>query len=212
MRSLVLVTGPTSEAISASEAKAWARLDGSDDDALIEQLIGAATHSAQEYLRRSLISQTWKLTLDLGGSDLDRMLGDGTYDLPVTALYGGLPQIIPLPKGPVSSITSVVTYDLDNTSSTFASSSYRVDNSGDRLVLNYGAIWPSNLRPQSACEVTYVAGYGAASSVPQPIKTGLMIHVATLYEQRGQCDDPTAVPASAKQLYNQYRIIGSRCA
>jgi hypothetical protein len=210
MRSLVLVTGPTAEPITTSEAKSWARIDDSTEDPIVEQLIGAATLAAEEYLRRSLISRTLKLTLDLEAGDLDG-LGDGVYDLPVIAIYASLPQSIPLPKGPVSSITSVVTYDTANASSTFDSSNYRVDAAGDRLVLNYGCIWPSGLRPQSAVEITYVAGYGSKSTdIPQPIKTALMIHVASLYEQRGQCEDAADIPPGARQLLDRYRILGSR--
>ena len=207
-QSLALVTAPASEPVTLVEAKAWARIDGDDEDDLITGLITSARQAAEEYLRRSLISQTWKLTLDLACSGLSH-LPEGVYDLPVSALYGDLPSTIPLPKGPVSAITSVVTYDLDNASSTFDSSNYRVDASGDRLILNYGAIWPSNIRPQSGCEITYVAGYGAnASDVPRPIRTGILIHAASLYEQRGMCDDP--LPVAVQRQYANYRIMGDR--
>lgn len=208
-QSLSLITGPATEPVSLSEVKAFIRLDGSSEDDLLNGLITAARSAAEQYLRRSLITQTWKLTLDLHRSNLDN-LPEGTYQLPVTALYGGLPEVVPLPKGPVQSITSVVTYDTANTSSTFASANYRVDNSNDRLILNYGAVWPSNMRPQAATEITYVAGYGAASDVPQPIKTGMLIHIASLYEQRGMCGDEQALPVATKPLYAPYRIMGDR--
>lgn len=204
--SLALVTAPATEPVTTAEAKAWARIDGTDDDAVIAGLIVTARQATEEYLRRSIISQTWKLTLDLSCSGL-RDLPEGVYDLPMTALYGGLPRTIPLPKGPVVSITSVVTYDLSNTASTYATGNYRVDASGDRLVLNYGAIWPNTIRPQAGCEITYVAGY---TTVPQPIKTAIMIHVASLYEQRGMCEDPMALPPAVQSLLGRYRIMGDR--
>ncbi len=209
MKSLALVTGPAAEPVTLDEAKSWLRIDGTDSDVQIAQLITAAVQASEQWLRRSIISQTWKLTLDLKASGLD--LGEGVYDLPISALYCGLPESIPLPKGPVSSITSVTTYGLDNTSSTYSSANYRVDSSGERLVLNYGATWPSNLRAHSACEIQYVAGYGATSSqVPQPIKTGILIQTATLYEQRGVCGDPSGVAPGARQLLNPYRVIDYR--
>lgn len=206
-RSLTLDTAPTSEPITLAEAKAWARIDGDDEDDLITGLITSARQAAEEYLRRSLITQTWKLTLDLSRNGLND-LPAGHYDLPATALYGDLPCSIPLPKGPVSAISSVVTYDLNNASSVFASSNYRLDVAGDRLILNYGAIWPSSIRPQAGCEITYVAGYGDATAVPRPIRTGILIHVASLYEQRGMCEDP--LPVAAQRQYGQYRIVGDR--
>jgi uncharacterized phiE125 gp8 family phage protein len=209
--SLTLVTPPASEPVSIGEAKAWARIDGDDDDYQVAQLIATAREAAEQYLRRSLITQTWKLTIDLGGNGLDRLLGEGTYNLPVTALYGDLPRIIELPKAPTQSITSVVTYDLNDTASTFDPANYRLEAAGERLVLNHGCLWPSSMRIAGACEVTYVTGYGDKSSdMPRAILMAIQIHVASLYEQRGQCDDAMDLPPGAKQLLNQYRIMGSR--
>ncbi|WP_152051820.1 head-tail connector protein [Tautonia marina] len=210
-QSLALVTPPASEPVSLSEAKAWARIDGSDDDATLTALITAARLAAEQYLRRSLITQTWKLTLDLCGARGSEPWWDGVVDGPLNSLYGGLPNTIPLPRGPVSAISSVVTYDLDNSSATYSASNYRLDNSGDRLILNYGAIWPANIRPKAGCEITYTAGYGsAATAVPQPIKQGILIHVASLYEQRGNCEDAMALPPGTAMLYSPYRIMGDR--
>lgn len=209
-QSLSLVTGPAAEPLSLSEVKSFIKVDGSDEDTLLNGLIAAARSSAEEYLRRSLITQTWKASFDLVRNNTD-YLGEGVYDLPISITYGGFPRVVPLPKGPVQSITSVTTYDTDNTSSTYAASNYRLDDSGDRLLLNHQAIWPSSMRPRQAVEITYVAGYGdAASDVPQPIKTGMMIHVASLYEQRGMCGDEKALPTATKPMYAPYRIMGNR--
>jgi Phage gp6-like head-tail connector protein len=210
-RSLTLLTAPAVEPVIVPDAVAWLRLDDSSDSAVLTQLIIAARQAAEEYLRRSLITQTWKLTLDLVGTPLENRLEAGTYNLPITALYGGLYSRIELPKPPVQSITSVVTYDLSNTSSTYDPSNYFLDTAGQRLCLNFGSIWPSNLRRNAAAEVTFKTGYGDdATTVPQAIKTGLLIHVASLYEQRGQCADAMDIPPGARQLYNQYRVMGER--
>ena len=209
-RSLTVVTPPATEPVTLTEAKAWARIDGTDDDAILTGLVTAARMAAEEYLRRTLITTVRKLTLDLADSPFGNCYSEGTYDLPVTALYGGLPATVELPKGPAQSITSVVTYDLSDAASTYSANYYRIDAAGDRLVLNYGSVWPSNLRPVAACAITYAAGYGTASAVPQPIKSGMLIHVASLYEQRGMCEDAMALPPGTTQLYNQYRIMGDR--
>lgn len=209
-RSLTLVTGPASEPVTVAETMAWTRVDDDSEQTLFAQLILAARQAAEEYLRRALITQSWKLTLDLSESEFGGRYCDGVYDLPVSALYGGLPSVVELPKGPIQSVTSVATYDADNSSTAFASSNYYVDTAGARLILKSGANWPSNLRPIAACEITYVAGYGTGASVPQPIKSGMMMHVAAFYEQRGECDDPTSLPPGTKRLYDQYRIMGDR--
>lgn len=203
-RSVTLVTAPAVEPVSLSDAKLWAKVDDTADDDLITALIVAARESAEQFLRRSLITQTWKLAIDLSPSDCYDDLGDGVYDLPVSVLYGGLPSVIQLPKGPIQSISSVKTYDLDNTESTYSSSNYTVDTDGDRFTLNFGSIWPANLRSAAAAIITYVAGYGdAATDVPQAIRTAILMHVQKMYDGRIVCD----MPDGCQQLLRQYRIM-----
>lgn len=208
-RSVTVVTPASADPVTLSEANAWLRLDDGADDVTVSMLISAATASVEEYLRRSLLTRTLRLTLDAEPSRFGSDFQPGTYDLPVGALYGDLPRAIDLPKGPVRAISSVTTYDTEDAASTFGSSNYSLDSAGSRLVLAYGSLWPTGLRPRAAVEINYTAGYGeAASSVPQPIRTAILIHLATLYEQRGQCDDAMSMPPGAKQLLNQYRIMG----
>jgi hypothetical protein len=208
---LTLVTAPTTEPVTEDEAKTWAKIDTTADDAIVGQLITAARMGAEEFMRRALITQSWKLTLDLAGNSLNDSLPEGTYDLPISVLYGSLGRSVELPKGVIQSITSATTYALDNSSSVYDPSNYFLDTAGGRLVLNIGSIWPANMRQRAACEIVYVAGYGSkASDVPQPIKTGLLIHVASMYEQRGQSADAMALPPGSRQLYNQYRIVADR--
>jgi len=210
-QSYTLSAAPTTEPVTLAEAKSWAKIDADDDDSLVQQLITAARNSAEEYMRRSLITQTWKLTLDRTPNSLYNALGSGVFDMPLSALYDGISNCIELPRGPVQSVTSITTYDTTNTGTVFDSSNYFVDLAGWRVTLNSGCTWPTSVRLTAAVEVLYVTGYGAsASSVPQPIKTGILIHIASMYEQRGQTDDAMDIPPGAKQLYNQFRVMGKR--
>ncbi len=152
-RTAKVTSGPAAEPLTLGEVKAWAKIDTSDDDPLLASLIAAARESAENYLRRSLLTQTLRLTIDLDGSGLDDCLGEGVYDLPASALYGGLPTVVELPKGPVQSITSVTTYGLDDAGTVFASSNYTLNADGSRLVLARDASWPTSLRPVAACEI-----------------------------------------------------------
>lgn len=201
-RTVTLVTGPSVEPVTLDELKAWAKIDSADEDALLTSLIAAARDAAEQYLRRALITQTVRLTLDLDGRGID--LPEGVYDLPVSAIYGGLPTVVELPRPPVSSVTSVVTYDLDNSPGTFAPANYTLNADGNRLVLAFGATWPSNLRPVAACEITYTAGYGdSAASVPQSIRTAVLMHAQTMYDGRIVCD----MPENCQRLLRPYRIL-----
>jgi hypothetical protein len=207
---LTLVEGPDKEPVTLANVKSWARIDDPNDDTIIMGLISTARTAAEEYIRRSLITQTWKLTLDLSPSRFGRDFQEGVYQMPVSELYGGLPRQIALPKIPVQSVNSITTYSLDNTASTFGRSNYFLDAASGRVTLNFGCIWPANLRAAAACVISYTAGYGdAPSDVPSPIKQAIMIHVATLYEQRGESADAMSLPPGSKQLLNQYRVMGA---
>ena len=202
--SVKLVTGPAAEPVTLAEAKAWAKIDTTEDDALLAVLITTAVQAAEEYTRRSFITQTHRLTLDSMGG-INDWLPEGTYDLPVSSLSGGLPTSIDLPRPPLASVTSITTYSSAGTSAVYSSANYFVDADGARVNLYESASWPSDLRAQKACEVVYVAGYGAtSSSVPSPIKTAILMHVQTMYDSRIVCEMPDA----CMSLLNRYKIYG----
>lgn len=200
-RSLSVTASTDSLVVSVFDMMTELREDDDTRAPLIEGYIDAATEVVKEYLRRSLRTETLALTLDgFGrGGDWDLRLGPGMHSGSIRALRG-YSDIIELPKGPVQSIASVVTYGRDNAPATFATAAYRLDAAGERLVLNEGYTWPSDLRDEGAVVVTYVAGYGAAN-VPAPIREAIKEHVKGLYDgcARGVLSD------GAKALLAPYR-------
>ena len=58
-----LIAGPGEEPVTLAEAKAFCRIDASDDDALVTALIAAARLHVEGLTGRALITQTWRLTL-----------------------------------------------------------------------------------------------------------------------------------------------------
>lgn len=198
-----LVTAPATEPVTLSEAKLWAKIDINDDDALITALIVAAREFAEKYLRRALITQTWRLSVDMQADSADRM-PSGYYELPVTYIRRELPQVIELPYKPIQSISSVTTYSPANAGAVFASSNYFLDTASGRLVLNENTVWPSNMRSRVALEIVYVAGYGNAAAVPQAIKTSMFMHIQKMYDERMVCEAPPQCVAA----YDKYKVYG----
>lgn len=196
------VTDLPTAIISLADAKAFLRVDGTADDALITMLIGVAVDSAEKYLRRSILTKSLILTMDgFPFSDDDALvrLGSGTHQVPPTWITGGYDEF-DLPYPPVASVTSITTFNPANVGSVFSASAYIVDNA--RVVLNQGFTWPLDLRDRAAVKVEYVAGYGAAN-LPSSIKLGMMQHLVAMYECRTGCDMPDA----ARGLMDQYRIL-----
>ena len=58
-----LIAGPGGEPLTLAEAKAWCRLDTTDEDALLTALIAAARLHVENLTGRALLEQSWRLTL-----------------------------------------------------------------------------------------------------------------------------------------------------
>ena len=207
MMSLNLVTAPSAEVVSTSDAKDWMRVSTSADDTIIAALSVAARRLCEEFTGRKFISQTWKLEIDGAPDASDDEWWDGVKEGSIRDL-SRTGDYIDLLLGPVSSITSVKYYDRDNTESTLSSASYLLDgnSSPSRLCLNAGYSWPSSLRDRRSIAVTMVVGYGAsASSVPEPIIVAIKSMIAFLYENRGECDG-SKIPSFIQVILEPYVI------
>jgi uncharacterized phiE125 gp8 family phage protein len=218
---LKLVTAPSIDPITGTDAKTRLRISGTADDSLIADLITASRIACEEYTGLSLINTTWKLVLDCWPTKNGRdKWWDGVVQGPMSMIYEGAREI-PLPRAPLASVTSFVVYDTTDTAGTIGTSVYQAagvgyDRTPGRVVLRYGQVWPATvLRPAEAIEINYVAGYGSvASSVPMAIRQGLFEHVAFLYENRGEMLGPDGkladippIPPQTLARYNQFRII-----
>jgi uncharacterized phiE125 gp8 family phage protein len=159
------------------------------EETYLTTLITVARLHVENYLQRSLISQTWELVLDA---------------------WPG--ESITLFRGPVQSVTSNKYYDTAYTVATLAATVYQVDTYSGRVGLKYSQVWPSTtLRPFAAIVIELVAGYGdEASDVPEPIRQAILLLIGHLYEHR----EPVLVgatiaelPYSVKALLSNYRDL-----
>ena len=205
-KTVSVVTAPTALVVSLADMKDYLRVDASDDDPLIESFIKSSTDTMKNYLRRSLITETLELSADgfsETGDDKLLRLGPG-LTTGSKNYYLDYPDEIELPFLPIQSVTSVKTYDRSNNESTFASGNYQLDETGGRIYLNEGIVWPSELRAREAVKIRYVAGYGdAASDVPDAITNAIKMHVASMYDCRSSCE----MPEMCKKSVSAYRII-----
>lgn len=182
-----VAAGPAIEPVTLSEARGHLRVDHSDDDLLIMNLIVAAReHIEGTSTRRALITQT------------------RDYWLPH---FSGSMEI---PYPPLQSVTSVKYIDAAGAEQTLDSSVYAVvsDDIPGRVELAYGESWPTVRRESNAVAIRFVAGYGAArGDVPATIRQGLLLLVGHLYENR-ELVAPVqlhTIPMGIKALLAPYR-------
>jgi len=187
-----LVTAPAVEPVTLTEAKAHLRVDVTDDDTLISSLITSARQYIERAIRRALITQTWRASID---------------EFPATG------EII-LPKPPLQSVTSIQYTDINDSTSTVSSSTYTVDTDSEpgRIVLKYGQTWPSSsLAVTNPIQITFVAGYGLAAGVPAHFKQAILLLVGHWYENREAITStggiPKELPYAVKSLIDIDRIF-----
>jgi uncharacterized phiE125 gp8 family phage protein len=178
-RSTTVATPPAVEPVTLAEAKAQCRIDTTADDSYVEALIQCAREWAESYCDMTFVHT-------------ERVVRFDTF-----------PAEIELPKPPAATAgtaTAVtITYVMNDTGSTatLSSSEYRVDRDSTPAVLrpNYGQSWPSHLADTNAVSVRWWAGFGPdGSSVPQRIKSAMLMLIAYWFERRVAADATAATP------------------
>lgn len=187
---LVLTEAPAAEPISVSEAKAFLRVDGDDENALIGSLITTARSLIERTLGLALITQSWSYFLD--------------------AWPGSLCVVLPI--APVQSVTAIKLYDSSGTPTALGTASYSADvlSQPARIALQAAAP-PVVMRPLNAIEIDFTAGYGdGADAVPSPLRQALLLLVAHWYERREPVTidgTPLEVPYTVAGLLAPYRRV-----
>ena len=189
---LRLVTGPTQEPVTLTEAKLHARVDTDDDDQLLMLLITSAREWIEGQTKRALVTQTWDWEIDYGWPYLQN--GVPTIDLPVN---------------PVASVTSI-SYDDDGSSprSTLSADDYTAvcRTHGSYIVPAYGATWPTVRCVPNAITVRFVAGQ-AIDEVPKQLTQALKMLVTHMYERRDLASEKQMIeiPYAVEALISPYR-------
>lgn len=166
--SLRLITPAASYPVTQAEAKMQCRVDGSDENDLIDTYIAAATAHVESVTGRALMSQTWEQVLD---DFSDAMM---------------------LPKGPVQSVTSVKYFDTAEAEQTVSASDYVLDNVSDPawVVKAEDATWPEVAEGVNNVIIRFVAGY---SAVPPELKAAILLCIAHFYDNRSTGSIPDVV-------------------
>lgn len=186
-----LKTAPTTEPLTLAETKTYLGITGSDDDDIVTSWIESVRQAVELYTGLSIMTQTWQLFLDY---------------FPVSSyriIYNNNPNIIELPKAPLSSVTHIKHYDKDDVSTLISSTLYQVS--------KYSAINPwegriafkdtfsapsgSSLRNIDSVEIEFVSGYATTAEVPEAIKTAMLQEIGFRNKNKSVGDiDSEAVP------------------
>lgn len=187
---LTRTVAPTVEPLTFEQVRDFARIDGDADLRDITELIRSVRDSCEFESERSLLQQTWAMTLDVFPA------GD----------------TIELPRPPLSSVSSVSYIDENGSTQTFSSSDYDVDTTREvgRIRLQPSVSWPTTQAGRAnSVTITYVAGYGsAATDVPASLTYAMKKHVDSIYsgvDEGAQHNKGIGRLPEYLRIYHKYR-------
>ena len=192
---LRLVKEASGDVLSLAEAKKHLRVDHSEEDGIIAAAIRAAVrHIERRELHRSLLDQTWELTV----------------------CEWGKPIRLPMP--PLIEVESISYYDADNQQQTLSTDVYEVSGIGStgrgQVCLKSGQSWPALYSRAEPVTIRFRAGYvdneaSPSGDVPEPIISAVKLYVGTLYAHRETIIVGTSaveLPGAARWLLDDYIV------
>jgi uncharacterized phiE125 gp8 family phage protein len=166
-------------AAALAAAKAYLRVVGSDEDAMIERLIGSAAELCERFVGQSLLARSFSETLELSGAWMR------------------------LGVGPVQAISAVEGVPADGPAFSLAAESYAID------IDARGDGWVRVTRAGDAVRirVTYQAGLAAEwALLPEALRQGIVRLVAHFFTHRDAVVD-AGPPAAVTALWRPWRRI-----
>lgn len=156
-----LLAGPAEEPVSLAEARAFLKLDGNEEDGLIETLIGAARLHVEGITGQALLAQSWRIVLDAWPD----------------------PGWVRLPVAPLISVTAVCAIDGHGASHEIGLAQFRAE--ADRLLVPRAVAGMPMLQERGGIEIDYVAGFGTEpGAVPADLRQAMLGLVAHWHEHR----------------------------
>lgn len=205
MKGLKLLTPNGTEPVELDELKAFMRVDLEDkeDDILISTCNRASRRYVETFTRRSLLQQTWKMTLD-SFPRYDYFKNDSRQTN----------RIIEIPKSPLISVTSIKYKDTSDTEQTMNLDDFTidiVDNAKSRITLNESLTYPQTIDNANAVEIEFVAGFQSSTEVspPDTLRLAIMQLANHYYENRDIVSgiNLTNVPKTIDMLLWSERLV-----
>ncbi len=211
-----IIEPPELEPITVAALDAHLRGDGEiaeNEAEFLESLITAARQYIETETRRALITQKHSIALNSWPAQGSEPWWDGVREGAIADIHKKA-QNIKLPYAPLQSITQVVWYNRANEVQTYDPKNYMADtfSTPGALVINDGALIPTNTRQTNSVEIEYLVGYGdTAVSVPGALRQALTLLATHWYENREyvkiQSDLVQApTPIHVQRLIDQYKV------
>lgn len=189
-----LITAPTEQPVTTAELKEWSVVEHTEDDAIVAALIDSATKIAEEYTGRYFVDQVWQFAFDEWPSGELTIVG-------------------------ARNVIAVDRIQYKQTSGTFLAQTgsaitdnYFIDDQSTDLKICAVNGWPSTYsQGYNNVLIDVNMGYGAASTVPEPLKVAIKLLCAHLYKNRESSVIGTIsgeLPQGLNYHLDPYRVRG----
>lgn len=180
---LNLVTKHGTPFVSLDEVKDNLRVAANDEDTLISRLVNTACQYVQECSGKRLNKDTYSYTLS------------------------GFPDQLTLPLMPVSSVSEVQYYDLNNASQVTADYRFFNNEDGPYLLPLEDQEWPDTYERYDAVKVTFVTGYPSTMLFPENLKHAAIMLASHWYENRTPAGPKMdEIPYGVESLINLSKV------
>lgn len=191
---LSVITPPSFEPITLTDAKQHLRYDYDNENALIETLIKAAREWVESYTGRALVEQTLEYAID------------------------SYPDELRLPRPPIIEVESFKYTTADGTLTAIVADQYTLDVSAalqPRIVPAYNVSWPATRSQPSSLRIRYKAGYAREGSptdhdtIPASLRAAIKLLVGHWFKNRESVvigATANEVPIAAQALCDPYRV------
>ena len=179
------VSPPGGLAVSLARAKEHLRADDAADDALISDMIAAATRRIEQETGLALITSQWRLLADA-------MPRDCTFRIPLA---------------PVTGIDEVAVRT-ESGWQAVPDTDWQADLASRLAHLVATAQWPRPDGAPGAIRITFTAGFGATpDAVPEELRMAVLVLTAHYYEFREGGAAPKGLPPEVVALIGPWRTI-----
>lgn len=187
-------TPAASEPVTLAEAKKWTKQDEiTVDDDILTALIAGFRKDGEDYTNRVFVERTFEgFFVGLDSSNQERY------------------PFIQIRRAPLLLVSSVEV-SIDDSFESVTEYEIKRNSEFSRLIfLDTSELTNADNIPYPI-KVTFTAGYGAASAVPEGIKAAIKAHLFFLYANRGDTapESKKGMPVEVEHLYNSFRILNT---
>ncbi|MCA0423657.1 MAG: head-tail connector protein [Proteobacteria bacterium] len=183
--SVTPLTPPADEPLSLAAARAWLRVDGEDEDALITALVAASRETVETLAGRRLMAQGWRITRDSWPED----------------------GCIRLPLGPVLALDAVRLIDAQGAAMPLPLAAFRLDGNRQPPLIETIAMVPAPVLARGGIEIDVTCGFGAnPDDVPEALRQAMRLLIAHWFENRGDAASRNALPEGVGALVAPFRM------